>query len=556
MVIQRLMAICGLLLILCTAVIVWLLDGQQAVEGAASSGTWHVSPQGRDSNAGTSPTAAFQSIQKAIDAAQPGETIQLAPGVYFQDIVSRRDGREGAPITIKGPDEAVLKGAGAPRIFEIHHDYLTLDGFTIDGLWNDPATKEGYRDKLLYVQGKQPGNGVNGLKVLNMSFKNAGGECLRMRYFAIGNEVAHSSFVACGMYDFKFNGGGKNGEAIYIGTAPEQRADGKNPDIAVDRSTDNWVHHNTFDTQGNECVDVKEGATANIIEYNRCTGQRDPLSGGFDSRGNGNIFRYNESFGNVGAGVRLGGDTKDDGLDNEVYGNKLYNNRAGGIKLVRKRQRSVCGNTMSGNAAGNVVSDGAPGFDPTVPCKKDGQAAPKDNKPKSGGAAPQDKPKTGAQAAPSTAAQPTGKKQISPSIDTYITSKSPNKRYANEKSVKVDQTPETWSLFRFDLPTGNAPRKVLLQLYVDNSSKRGGDAYLIPTTWDSNVTWSTRPQLGTKVAQIGKANKGKWVTIDLTNAPRSNGALAVAIIPVDEDGVGYRSNEKGKKYAPRLIVEH
>jgi hypothetical protein len=358
------------------------------------------------------------------------------------------------------------------------------------------------------------------------------------------------------MYDFKFSGGGKNGEAIYIGTAPEQRADGKNPDVAVDRSTDNWIHHNTFDTQGNECVDVKEGATANIIEYNRCTGQRDPLSGGFDSRGNGNIFRYNESYGNVGAGVRLGGDTKDDGLDNEVYGNKLYNNRAGGIKLVRKRQRSVCGNTMSGNAAGNVVSDGAPGFDPTVPCKKDGQDAPKDGKPKSGGAAPQDKPKTGAQAAPSPSAKPSSKKQISPSIDTYITSKSPNKRYSNEKSVKVDQTPETWSLFRFDLPKGNAPRKVLLQLYVDNSSKRGGDAYLIPSTWDSNVTWSTRPQLGTKLAQIGKANKGKWVTIDLTSAPRSNGALAVAIIPVDEDSAGYRSNEKGKKYAPRLIVEH
>src|SRR5262249_35218623 len=160
---------------------------------------------------------------------QPGETIVLAPGAYLQDIVSRRAGAEGAPITIKGPAEAVLKGGGNGRIFEINHDYLTLDGFTIDGLWGDAGSASGYRDKLLYVLGKAPRDGVSGLRVLNMTFKNAGGECLRLRYFAQHNEIAGSTFAGCGVHDFKFNGGGKNGEAIYIGTAPEQRGDGKNP---------------------------------------------------------------------------------------------------------------------------------------------------------------------------------------------------------------------------------------------------------------------------------------------------------------------------------------
>ena len=53
------------------------------------------------------------------------------------------------------------------------------------------------------------------------------------------------------------------------------------------------IHHNNFDTKGNEAVDIKEGAMYNIVEYNTVTGQKDPDSGGLDSRGDKNIFRYN-----------------------------------------------------------------------------------------------------------------------------------------------------------------------------------------------------------------------------------------------------------------------
>ena len=37
------------------------------------------------------------------------------------------------------------------------------------------------------------------------------------------------------------------------------------------------------------------------------------------SRGNGNIIHNNEIYGNIGAGVRLGGDTKTDGINNDIY---------------------------------------------------------------------------------------------------------------------------------------------------------------------------------------------------------------------------------------------
>src|SRR5262245_36933233 len=100
----------------------------------AAGTSYYVSPSGNDSNNGSSASSPFKTIQKGLDVAQPGDTIILADGVYLQDAVSRRNGTADAPITLKGSAAAVVKGGGAARIIEINHDYMTLDGFTIDGL--------------------------------------------------------------------------------------------------------------------------------------------------------------------------------------------------------------------------------------------------------------------------------------------------------------------------------------------------------------------------------------------------------------------------------------
>ncbi len=363
-------------LIISTITVLWTLFLAPIMAHPAMVGgtAYYVSPQGSDKNPGTSPSAPFKTIQQAIRLAQPGDVINLAPGEYYQDVVSERNGTPTAPITITGPADAVVKGGGKARIFQISHDYLTLSGFTIDGLHGNPNSPDGYRDKLLFAIGTERRAGVTGMRILNMTFKNAGGECVRLRYFAQQNEIAHSTFLNCGVHDFRFNGGGKNGEAIYIGTAPEQLRDGKNPTADPDQSNGNWIHHNTFNTQGNECVDIKEASTGNIVEYNTCTGQKDPEAAGFGSRGSGNVFRYNTSYGNVGAGVRLGGDTSNEGINNDVYGNTIRDNRGGGIKVQRSPQRMICGNIMSGNNGGDATGSYASSVKPTVPC--DGIAAP------------------------------------------------------------------------------------------------------------------------------------------------------------------------------------
>jgi hypothetical protein len=319
---------------------------------------WYVTPTGAGTRDGRSPQNAFASIQQALDVAQPGDTIQLGSGDYREALITKRHGAAGAPITLTGPREAVLRGAaGQGRIFQIFHDYYLLDGWTIDGYDGSGNSSSDYRDKLLYVHGQATSyggtvrRGPQGLEVRNMLLRNAGGECIRLRYFVQFANIHHNTLYNCGVYDFVFAGGGKNGEGIYIGTSSTQWGDGKNPTADADGSNFNHIHHNVINTQGNECVEVKEGGTGNLIEHNDCTGGKDPESAGLGARGDGNIFRYNTTYGHSGGGVRFGGHTINGhlyGVANDVYENQIYSNARGGIKFEARPQGVICGNRFSG----------------------------------------------------------------------------------------------------------------------------------------------------------------------------------------------------------------
>lgn len=325
----------------------------------------YVSPVGNDDYDGSTPDRPLRTIQLALDRARPGSTVNLGEGEYRQDVRTRRDGTASAPITLVGPPSAVVKGGGDEHVVEVGHDHHLLSGFTIDGR-HGGDTVEGYRSKLVWVEGEDR-DAVRGTRIVGMTIRNAAGECVRLKSFATGSEIAHSEIANCGVEDFRFGGDGKNGEGVYIGTAPEQLGDAGDGD---DRSNGNHVHDNRIDTQGGECVDVKEGASRNVVERNSCTGQRDPESAGLDSRGNANVFRHNTVAGNLGAGVRLGGDSPSEGVDNDVYGNTIRDNASGGVKFMRAPQGRVCENRFSGNGKGVSVGEYGELFQPDAPCRR------------------------------------------------------------------------------------------------------------------------------------------------------------------------------------------
>jgi hypothetical protein len=336
--------------------VLWLLTC--LVQPTYAAGDWYVTPSGAGTKDGHSWANALASIQQALDVVQPGETIHLGNGEYFEDLVSKRHGTANAPIAIVGAREAVLHGSGqSDRIFQLFHDYYLLDGWTINGYDGQGNSPSDYRDKLLFVHGQAEAyngevrRGPRGLEVRNMLLTNAGGECIRLRYFVQYANIHDNVISNCGRHAFLFKTGGKNGEGIYIGTSSNQWSDGKNPTSDPDSTNFNHIHHNRINTQGNECAEVKEGGSGNIIEENDCTGGQDPEAAGFAARGDGNIFRYNRSYGHAGGGLRFGGHLIDGhqyGVGNAAYGNTLYANAQGGIKFESQPQETICGNILTG----------------------------------------------------------------------------------------------------------------------------------------------------------------------------------------------------------------
>ncbi|CAM9572458.1 unnamed protein product [Ectocarpus fasciculatus] len=293
-------------------------------------------------------------------------------GDYYHDGITSTHGTEDDPIIITGDSDACIRGSNTQdRVLQIAHDYYIVDGICFDGdhSGDSPANVA----TAIYVLGadeKSTKNGVTssvtGFKMTDLEIKNFGSECVHFRYFVTHAEVTGCTIQHCGMEAFENGGGGKVGEAIYVGTALDQVDDGKAPEVKIrtgsadnvdaDICAYNWIHHNTFRTYGNECVDVKEGSTFNLVEHNVCEQQQDANSGCIGFRGSENTARFNEIAECTGAGVRVGGDNGY-GEGNNMYGNSIQNCGNGAFSVMSPNQGTVCENEISGVDAISYGSD-------------------------------------------------------------------------------------------------------------------------------------------------------------------------------------------------------
>lgn len=334
---------------------------------------YFVDPDGDNSHSGLQPNRPFQTIQHALEQAQPGDTIHLTHETYYQDVDSVRSGRPDAPITITGVADTTIAGAGDDSyVVHLKHSHIHMESITINGRREDygESSTAGYRNKLLYIYSGRADEGISGIQLRGMTFRNAGEECVRFRYFVTESEVSYSHFENCGIYDFELGSSGKVGEALYLGTSSRQWQ--RNPTVEPDETAHNYIHHNEFITRGNECIDLKEGTHSNIIAHNQCSQQQDPESGGISIRGDNNIIRYNHISDNQGAGIRTGGNTAGGtqyGLNNDIYGNIIYDNQQAAIKYEASPQGIMCGNNMWDNAGGNAGGSFAENFTPEATCE-------------------------------------------------------------------------------------------------------------------------------------------------------------------------------------------
>jgi parallel beta-helix repeat protein len=135
--------------------------------------------------AGAAPGATIvvkTTIQAAVDAAQPGDTVRVPPGVYRENVSVTRSG-----LTITGSAGAVLDGtglAGDTGILAVGVDGLTVDGLTV----------RGYAENGILIQngsgfavrnGRYQGNGQYGIFALF-----SGGGVIEMNHVEDSDDTA------------------------------------------------------------------------------------------------------------------------------------------------------------------------------------------------------------------------------------------------------------------------------------------------------------------------------------------------------------------------------
>ena len=97
----------------------------------------YVSLNGSDLNSGTQGSP-FRSIARASEAARPGTTVHVAPGVYIGGFQTKANGTAEAPIHYRSVEKwgaRIIPEAGNAKIeaWDNRGDYVIIDGFEIDG---------------------------------------------------------------------------------------------------------------------------------------------------------------------------------------------------------------------------------------------------------------------------------------------------------------------------------------------------------------------------------------------------------------------------------------
>jgi parallel beta-helix repeat protein len=133
----------------------WLLTGQQS---QAAGTTYHVATSGNDNNSGTQ-SSPFRTLQKAVSAVRPGDTVIVHAGRYAGFGRRNFQGASGSPITIKAApgEHVILDGYITPKAGSGGYvialggvaAHLIIDGFEITN--SDPLIDQ-FRQLPLLTQ--------------------------------------------------------------------------------------------------------------------------------------------------------------------------------------------------------------------------------------------------------------------------------------------------------------------------------------------------------------------------------------------------------------------
>jgi hypothetical protein len=217
-------------------------------------------------------------LQLSLILAQPGQTIELAPGVYRGNFMIGTSGTFEQPITLQGHADAVLDGG----------TYAMNYGLMVRGShWRIDALNLRNAKKGIILHGAS--NNV----LSHVRVEDIGEEGIRLRGHSRNNTIDACVVARTGLLRPGF------GEGIYVGSAHdswEEVTEGE-PDRSDNTSILNCV---LGPDVGAELIDIKEGTSGGVVRGNTLDGTG--ISGEnfadslFDIKGNGYLIEGNRAI--------------------------------------------------------------------------------------------------------------------------------------------------------------------------------------------------------------------------------------------------------------------
>lgn len=186
-------------------------------------------------------------LKKALAAAQPGDSIVLAPGNYEGRFVLSKSGTETQPIIVEGTGNATILDAGDIQtgyVFHLQGNYCKIKNLTLqNGLKGFMADRASFNI------------------ISHLTVKNIGEEGIHLRRFSSSNSIAYCKISNTGLKRSGY------GEGIYIGTAHSNWR--KYTDGKPDKCDFNTVQRNKIGPGvTTESIDIKEGTSDGFIHNN------------------------------------------------------------------------------------------------------------------------------------------------------------------------------------------------------------------------------------------------------------------------------------------------
>lgn len=355
--------------------------------------TYHVAPDGVDSGNGTAEEP-LATIYEALQRATAGDTIDVAPGTYWEEhapgepLQTIRDGETDAPITITGPEDAILRPS-----LRIKHSHIRLRGLTIEALLDpeEPDDPSWYFDYPIGI--RPPADSDEYLEDIVCAPAAVGYSAFSLIRVVRTKDLEIGPLKVTGLAGASWILPDKQnehaGEIIYLGSPPGQVFDQYGPEAdypwegEIDETRNVHIHHvdNSEAHPHSELVDAKVGTRDILVEY--CTDAGGSQNTEFypstsiGLRSYDATVRWCDLRGGSGDGVRISSGPRyilqqiDNpqisleriGKENAIYGNRIMN--FGNASLMFKSghpdsnqrqfelitpadQDTICGNDLEG----------------------------------------------------------------------------------------------------------------------------------------------------------------------------------------------------------------